>query len=171
MAWSKKQGVSIEGIKPFTGKLKKLPEKIQAKVARQAVNAAAGEVRKTARKLVKQNAQGEGLTPDGSPRDHLYKSIINKTKSYGKDKIPVGTIGTRYKASPHDHLVHEGTAAHDIELTLPSGGQVTVQHPGSRGYPFMEIALEDSRGRAERAMVKKLETAIVKELQKQKDAK
>ena len=170
MAWSnKKAGMKLEGFDPFLKKCKKLGPKIQAKVALTAVRAGSAEIRKVAKKLVKQNALGEGLTPTGRQRDHLHQAIISKAKAYGKDKIPVGTIGTEYKRAPHDHLVHDGTAAHTIPVPWPGIGE--VHHPGSRGYPFMEIALETGRNAAQAAMISKLEKAIEKELQKDKDKK
>lgn len=170
MAWSnKKAGMKLEGFDPFLKKCKKLGPKIQAKVALAAVRAGSAEIRKVARRLVKTYALGEGLTPSGRQRDHLYQSIINKAKAYGKDKKPVGIIGTRYKASPHDHLVHDGTAPHMIPVPWP--GIRKVYHPGTRAYPFMEIALETGRNAAQAAMISKLEKAIEKELQKDKDKK
>jgi len=170
VAWTnKKGGISVAGIDPFLKKIKKLGPKIQARVALTAVRAGSAEVRKVAQKLVKQHALGEGLTPDGRQRIHLFKAIINKAKSYGKDKIPVGTIGTQYKATPHDHLVHDGTKPHTIPVPWP--GIKQVHHPGSRAYPFMEIALEKSRTSAQAAMIGKLEKAIEKELQKDRDKK
>ena len=170
MAWSnKKAGMKLEGFEPFLKKCKKLGPKIQAKVALAAVLAGAAQVRIKAKALVKQNALGEGLTPTGRERDHLHEVIISKAKAYGKDKIPVGTIGTEYKRAPHDHLVHDGTAAHTIRVPWP--GIRKVHHPGSRGYPFMQIALETSRNAAQAAMISKLEKAIEKELEKDRDKK
>ena len=167
----KKAGMRVTGIEEFRDKLKPLPAKIQAKVARQAVNAAAGEVRKTARKLIKSRALGDGLRPSGQTRKHLYESLTNKTKSYGKDQVPVGVVGTLYKATPHDHLVHDGTRPHVIRVPAPGlagmlGRTFAVNHPGARAFPFMEIALKSSRSAAQRAMISKLQKSIDKELTK-----
>tara|TARA_B100000029_G_scaffold50938_1_gene46314 strand:- start:718 stop:1254 length:537 start_codon:yes stop_codon:yes gene_type:complete len=168
---AKKAGMQVSGIEEFRDKLKPLPAKIQSDVALKAVRAASAEVRKKAQALVKSHALGEGLTPDGRTRNHLFKSITNRAKKYGKDKIPVGVVGTRYKESPHDHLVHDGTRPHVIPVPAPGllgklGRKFKVRHPGARGYPFMEIALERSRGIAQRVMIEKLQKEIAKELAK-----
>jgi len=165
----------ITGIESFRDKLDGLPRNIQATVARQAVNAGGAELRMKVRKLIQQHAQGDGLNEQGEKRDHLFQSISNKVKSYGKDKIPVATVGALYK-TPHAHLVHEGTRPHVTPVPAPGlagrlGRKFNVPHPGARAYPFMTIGMENSQGRIERAMVNHLAKGIAKALQKQKDKK
>ena len=171
---NKKAGIRIEGVQPFLDKIEHLGPKIQAKVALAAVRSASAEVRKKRQRIVKAHALGDGLRPSGATRIHLWKSIINKAKSYGKDKIPVGTIGTQYKATPHDHLVHDGTKPHMIKIPSKKplfGGQLEVRHPGAKAFPFMKIALDASRAEQQAAMAKKITDAIEKELVKDRDKK
>lgn len=171
-----KGNVTITGIESFRRKLNKLPANIQAKVAKAAVNAGGGELRKKARALVKQNALGDGLNEQGSKRQNLFQTITNVVHSYGKDRIPVATVGPQYGKSPHAHLVHEGTRPHVTPVPAPGlageqGRTFNVPHPGSRGYPFMEIAIKNSTERIQRAMLAHLAKGIDKALTKQASGK
>tara|TARA_R100000808_G_scaffold7070_1_gene20818 strand:- start:27581 stop:28108 length:528 start_codon:yes stop_codon:yes gene_type:complete len=171
---NKKAGIRVEGIQPFLDKIEHLGPKIQGRVALAAVKAASAEVRKKGQRIVKSKALGDGMRPSGQKRIHLWKSIINKAKAYGKDKIPVGTIGTQYKVTPHDHLVHDGTSPHIIKIPKKKplfGRQLEVRHPGARAFPFMKFALEESREAQQKAMVNKILKRIEVELQKDKDKK
>ena len=168
--------VTVTGIESFRSKLDKLPYAIQVRVAKNAVNAGGAQLRMTVRKLIQQNALGDGLNEQGKSRDHLFKNIINKAKSYGKDKIPVATVGAEYNKTPHAHLVHDGTRPHVTPVPAPGlagklGRKFKVPHPGARAYPFMTIGMKKAGGRIQKAMVAHLAKGIDKALTKQAGGK
>lgn len=149
--------VKLEGIEPFRRKLKKLPDKIRKRVVKSAVTRAGAVVRMHARKLVKHKAIDDGL-----PNGHLYAQIRNKT-SFHKG-TPVATVGAEYDKDSVAHFVHQGTPAHAIPVPwLPE----PIKHPGSKAFPFMDIALDQSRVKSQAALVKTLAAGIAKELTKQ----
>jgi HK97 gp10 family phage protein len=153
---AKMKGMTVEGIEPFRRKMKRLPKNVQKRVVKKAITRAGAIVRMHARKLVKKNA-----IDDGMPNDHLYKQIISKTSMVGGS--PVVTVGAEYGKQSVAHFVYLGTKPHSIPVPWLSAD---IEHPGSRPFPFMEIALSESRGKAQSEMVKRLASEIAKELTK-----
>lgn len=148
--------MTISGIEPFRRKMRKLPEKIQKRVVKKAITRAGAVVRMATRKLVKRKA-----IDDGMPNGHLYEQIISKTKMV--KGVPVCTVGSEYTSVSIAHLVYAGTSPHEIPVPWRAD---PLQHPGSKPFPFMQLGLEQSRGKAQSEMVARLSREIAKELKK-----
>lgn len=161
--------IRVTGLKPTLAALALFPEKLQRKVMRPAVSKAATPVVKKARKLA---PLGAGLTPSGAERPHLRKTI---TKTRAKISKRTGSIvvvvGPEKNKAPHSHLVHDGTAHHDITLkkplvlgrvTLPAG--FVIRHPGARAQPFLTDAAAACRSQSLSIMRRELVAGMKKQL-------
>lgn len=165
--------VRFKGLKKLQKNLRTLPPKIQRKVIRKALNKAANPVLKDARRRC---PLGTGLTPDGRERKHLKRNIV-KTRVRFNKRTGAGyvVIGPRAQATPHSHLVHDGTAPHEITLTkllvlqntvLPAG--FVIQHPGSKPQPFLADAVESQAGNAQKVLQTEIRKGIALEASKLK---
>lgn len=163
--------VKIKGLKPLLKALKQLPDKLQRKVLRPAVTKASTPVVKTAKRLA---PVGAGLTPDGRERPNLKKTI---TKTRAKVAKKTGTVyvvvGPERNKAPHSHLVHDGTAPHDITLSKPLVLQNTVlpagtviHHPGAKAQPFLADAVEATRSQCQQILQRSIAAGIEKEAAK-----
>ena len=157
----------IEGIEKVQKRLREFPQKVQRRVLRKGVNKATTPVLQTARRLA---PLGDGLRPDGSPRDHLRKTLAKKLKTYTRTGAVVGIVGPKAKAAPHAKLVEGGTRPHDIVLskpltlgrvTLPAG--FTIRHPGTKPVRFMERALETNKRKVQGILASELRSGIERE--------
>lgn len=160
--------LAVTGVKELVSALQQLPIVARKRVLKSAVSKASTPVVKAAKKLV---PLGAGLKPDGSPREHLRKTITKTAAKVYKNGSVVVTIGPRYRAAPHSHLVDLGTKPHDIRFTkhvflngrpVIFPGQV-IQHPGAKAAHFMQGAL-DAVGDKSRAA---LEQGIAKGIEKE----
>lgn len=161
----------VTGLKPLLKRLKLLPDRIQRRVLRSAVTKAATPVLKDARRRA---PVGAGISPDGSERTPLKKSLIKtRAKLRKKDGGVHVAIGPERKKAPHDRLVHDGTQPHTITLSqplvlqnvvLPAGTE--IQHPGAKSQPFLAEAVEAQRGKAQQILEKSIAAGIEKEVAK-----
>jgi HK97 gp10 family phage protein len=163
--------VKVKGLKPLLKRLKALPPRVQRKVLRPAVTKAATPVVKAAR----QNAPaGTGLTPDGRERLPLKKAITKTRAKLGKKTGTVYVVvGPKKHAAPHSHLVHDGTAPHDITLSVPLVLQntvlpagFTIHHPGAAPDPFLANAIDATAGQAQQVLRREVGKGIEKEARK-----
>lgn len=159
----------VEGLPEVLRRLKLLPVKLQKKVIQQATGRACTPIVKQARKDA---PVGDGRNPDGSPRQHLAKTINKRVKTYRNGNV-VGIIGPIKNAAPHDHLVESGTKPHDIKLgkplvfgstILPAG--FVIKHPGAKATHFLAKAFIRSRGRAQDIMEAAVAVGIEREAAK-----
>lgn len=158
--------IRVEGDRKLIKKLKTFPAKIQKRVMRPAVTKAATPVVKAARKFA---PKGKGLKPDGSKREHLRKTITKTKAKVYKNGAVVVTLGPRFRAAPHAHLVDLGTQAHDITLTKPWGkvpAGTVIKHPGAKPVNYMKQAVETTGDAAQSAMEKAIAKGIEKEAAK-----
>lgn len=160
--------VKVKGLKPLLKRLKALPPRVQRKVLRPAVSKAATPVVKAA----KRNAPtGTGLTPDGRERPHLKKTIAKTRAKVGKKTGTVYVVvGPKANQAAHSHLVHDGTAPHDITLTQPLVLQNTllpagtvIHHPGAQAQPFLADAVDATAGRAQSILKREVGKGIEKQ--------
>lgn len=160
-----KPSVKVTGLKEAMQALRKLPGKPAKKVLKSATSKGATPVAKAGRKLA---PLGDGLNPDGSPREHLRKTIgKSSAKSYGNTVVVV--VGPKFKAAPHAKIVDDGAKPHDIVLTQSWGNVAagtTIHHPGAKASRFMERAGEQAGPAAAKAMEKGIATGIEKEAKK-----
>lgn len=160
---SRTANITITGIKPLVKTLQQLPEKSRKKVIKSAVSRGSTPVVKAAKKLV---PLGSGLKPDGTPRDHLRKTITKTAAKVYPNGSVVVTIGPRFRAAPHSHLVDRGTKPHAITMTKAWGhvaAGTTLQHPGSKAAHFMDNAIATVGNKSQHI----IETAIAKGIEKE----
>lgn len=163
---SRSADVKIKGLREARAALKKLPAKSVGRVLKSAVSKAATVVVKAAKRLV---PLGDGLKPDGTPREHLRKTITKTKAKVYKNGSVVVTIGPRYKAAPHSHLVDLGTKPHQITLTkpwlnLPAGS--VINHPGAEAAHFMDRAIAATQSQAAAKMESAIASGIEREAAK-----
>jgi HK97 gp10 family phage protein len=163
---SRVASVKVTGMKPLLKALKKLPENSRNRVLKPATSKATTPVVKAAKKFI---PLGEGLKPDGSPREHLRKTISKTRPKVYKNGSVVVTTGPKFRAAPHSHLVDKGTKAHQITLTKPWGlvpAGTVLQHPGAQAAHFMDKALDAVGDKVQSTMEKGIAKGIEKEAAK-----
>lgn len=165
-------GVKIQDDKKLIRSLERLPAKVQQKVVRSAGTFAMTPVLKTAKKLA---PLGDGLRPNGQPREHLRDTLKKKTKLYRSSGTAVTTVGHDYFKTPHAHLVHDGTKPRQIvgkymtwfdASTGVLGETINVQHPGNRGSKHIERAFENQKLNVLKRLSTKMGKGILKEAAK-----
>lgn len=126
--------------------LRKLPEKVLNKVARQAVNAGATPVLKAARKNV--------------PVDQavLKKTLTKKTKVFKNSQTAISLVGPKARAAPHDHLAESGTTERRTKK-----GKRTGRMPASR---FLAKSMDENRAASLDAIKSKMAKGIEQEAAK-----
>lgn len=168
---AKRTKVEVKGLKPLLKRLKKLPSRVQRKVLRSATTKAMTPTVKKARQLA---PVGAGIDPDGQERPPLKKTI---TKTRAKLNKKTGTVyvvaGPEKDKAKHSHLVHDGTAPHEITIRAPLVLQGTllregtvIQHPGARPQPFLADAVEATRSKSEAILQKAIREGFEKEARK-----
>jgi len=163
---SRSADVEVKGLRAVLRALKKLPESARGRVIKSSVSKAATIIVKAAKKLV---PLGDGLKPDGTPREHLRNTITKTRAKVYKNGSIVVTIGPRFRAAPHSHLVDLGTKPHDITLTkpwlnLPAG--TVIKHPGAEAAHFMDRAVAATQTQATAKMESSIASGIEREAAK-----
>lgn len=162
-----KTDISVQGGIALDEALKDLPPSVQRRVLRAAVAAGASPVNKAAK----------GFAPVLTKA--LKKSIGIKTKTY-KNGTVVAVIGVRrdpkFSAEFYQHIVHDGAKPHTIKpkrakrLAFQSNGEThfarRINHPGSKGNPFLAKAWNSAKGPATAAMTRVASVRTQIELQK-----
>lgn len=145
-------GIQLIGDKELEKLFRSLGERVQRKVTRQAVNAAATPVVKAAR----QNApERSGL---------LKKSVGRKIKTYTASGTVVGLIGPRTDVSGE----YEGKKVVPWRYAhLVEGGHIDEHGNFIPPHPFLRPAWESSEGQALDVMKDKLGSGIEREAAKQ----
>ena len=166
-----KSGMTLTGDKELDRAFQQLPDRVQRKVARQAVSAALTPMVKAAKRLAPKD---EGL---------LKKSIGKKVKTYRNNGVTWGAVGARsgfktvIDGKVHDprkiiHLVEFGAKAHVIKpkarkaLSVDGQARAIVHHPGTEGTRFMIRAHDQTRGAVLNTLSKKLGSGIEREAKK-----
>lgn len=141
----------IDGLKELQRKLATLPERVQRKVMRPAVNAGATPVLKAARQKAKKRT--------GLLKKSLGKKVVTNKKRQtvsaivGPRKgVQADVNGRPYKPSRTAHLVEKG-------FINAAGEHVP-------GQPFLNPALEETSGQAVNTMATKLGEGIEREAAK-----
>lgn len=143
--------IQIDGLKELQRKLATLPERVQWKVMRPAVSAAATPVLKSARQKAKKRS--------GGLRKSLGKKIVTNKKTQSVTAIigprkdfQTEVNGKPYKPSRTAHLVEKG-------FINAAGEHVP-------GQPFLNPALAETQGQALGVLGTKLGEGIEKEAAK-----
>jgi hypothetical protein len=146
--------------------LRELPDRIERKVLRQAINVATTPAVRAAKRLAPKGESGL-----------LKKSIGKKIKTYKRTNTAVALVGPRkqtvgeYKGKPrkpskYAHLVERGTKAHKITVVFKDGHKATFSHPGSKAKPFLKNAQETSLSQYQSICKARVAEGVIKEGQK-----
>lgn len=143
----------VDGLSESLRRLKILPDRINRKVMRLAINKGCTPVVRAARKMA---PVGDGLKPDGTERKHLKDTMTKRVKTYRNGTV-VGVVGPRAKAAPHAKLVELGTDPHEIkigkDLILKNGVRIPagtiIKHPGAAATHFLHNAFESVKGQVQ----------------------
>jgi HK97 gp10 family phage protein len=144
----------LDGDERLNRALKQLPEKVQKRVQRKAVNAALAPIRKAMR------ANAPRVTQT------LKKSIRSKVVTYrqatfgiaGAANKVIVVRGRKYNAANYAHLVEYGTRPHAIwSVWIPEREEFIpiVHHPGTPANPFMRKSWEGKQRTAFQEFVDK----------------
>ena len=143
--------VQVIGAREVEAALRGLPQKVQRRAMRRALNMAGTPIVRRARSLAPvddgdlRRSLGKKVTVDRNPAAHSVLKIGPRTKYPGKTP---GKSPANYA-----HLVEFGTAAHKIPARpiLKIGPLVVrgvVSHPGSAAQPFLRPAFESTKAEA-----------------------
>ena len=151
-------------------KLKVLPDRVQTRVVRKAINKGATVILQAAKRNVPRRSR------------QLQRSLGRKVKSRkGRYAVVIGSRrgfktvddkGRAYNPTRVVHLVEKGTKAHSIPR--PARGLLgrialrreTSPHPGARPQPFLKPAFQQNRGAVMAAMKSQLGKEIEREAAK-----
>ncbi len=139
--------VEVQGLRELSERLRVLPLEIQKQIMVGAVDAGAQVIQREAERLAPKK---RGFS---SPKS-LVSRIIRRRKSDAEvSEVQVSILAK----APHAHLVHFGTAAHEIRakrkkvLADKAAGKIfgkTVKHPGAKAQPFLSRAFESKKREA-----------------------
>jgi HK97 gp10 family phage protein len=146
-----KAGMTLLGAKELERTFRTLGERVQRKVTRQAVNAAATPVVKAA----KAKAPQESGT--------LKKSLGKKVRTYKQTGTVTAIVGPRTDVEgEHDGKVRKPKFyAHLVE-----GGHIDESGNHVPAKPFLRPAFDETQGQALGVMADKLAAGVVKEAKK-----
>jgi len=157
--------MAVKGRRKLERRLRGMPRKIQRRVIKSATGFAMTPVLKAAREDA---PIGDGETPDGRSRAHLFETLLKKSKLYPSGTA-VTVVGNDYAKAPHAHLVHHGTSAHFIPAgrggflrigdNYVSGG---VMHSGADPDEYLLDALKANTETAKSRFVTKLKRGLQK---------
>jgi len=155
-------GFKIQGAKELEFFLKTFPKKVEKRLLKGALSAAALPIKREAKKLAPK-------------RTGTLKKAIKSRRVKGR-RAAVQVYVERGKRAKNDawyaHIIEEGAKPHIIKgrkgrgLTIGGRTVQSVKHPGVKARPFMRPALETQARTAIGQFGKKLAMLIERELSK-----
>lgn len=165
-------GKAARSIDELNHLLQFIPNKMKTRELRTIVRAGGTQIVKAARKIVPIGT-GRRVDADGNIVEYtqLKDTLAQKVTGRSSKGTAVSIQGSRSGQAPQAHLVHEGTRPHIIRAgvrtsprgqTRPTGKRAlsnrrrffgsAVNHPGAKPFPYLEKALQRSRGIALKKM-------------------
>lgn len=154
---SRERDLSVAGGRELDRLLNTLPANIHANILRSALSAGAAVYREQAREEV----------PVSSGR--LKKSIRVSSRVQGRKGLVTASVKAGSKKTPYAVLVEFGTRPHQIKappgraLRFRNVTVVEVEHPGSKGRPFMRPAAGKAFAKAVGAVKSKIRERLTEQ--------
>ena len=157
----------LKGGDDLERRLRRLDDKMEKKIKKQAVKAAGKPIVTAARALVRRES---GILAESlgsftrTYRGGSTVAIVGPRRRFRvRQKVELTGASKGREPANYAHLVEGGTKPHFMPKAVIGGVVLTAfQHPGTRPRRFMEPAWDANKNKALRVMAKKLDAGIAK---------